>query len=108
VLRDRRGRDRAVELAGYFDEMSGEIETWWFSNAPREEREAVAPFRVPRFHRTLGSWVGMICRAGFVIQEFGEPSASEELASEIPFIADTRVAALFLHARAVKPKKLEM
>jgi len=106
VLREASGAVRAVEVAGYFDETNGEVETWWFSTLPREERARVAPFRVPRFHRTLSSWVAMICAAGLVIQQFGEPCASVDVAQAVPTVADTRVAGLYLHIRAVKPKAL--
>lgn len=104
VLRETDGKVRAIEIGGYFDLLDGEIETWWFSMLPREEREHVAPFQVPRFHRTLSGWVEMICRAGLVIQQFGEPCPSVEAAQAEPVVADARVAPLFLHVRAVKPK----
>lgn len=108
VLRDEGGDVRAIEIADYFAEAEGQIETWWFSTLPPEQRESVAPFRVPRFHRTLSAWVEMICSAGFVIQQFGEPSASRELARDFPTIADTRVAGIFLHIRVVRPKMLTL
>lgn len=104
VLRDEVGNVRAIEIADYFTDSEGKIETWWFSTLPPDQRESVAPFRVPRFHRTLSAWVEMICAAGFVIQQFGEPCASKELAQDVPTVADTRVAGIFLHIRAVRPK----
>jgi SAM-dependent methyltransferase len=104
VLRNGDGSVRAVEVADYFDGIDGDVETWWFSTLPAAERELIAPFRVARFHRTLSSWVGIICQAGFQIQELGEPSASPELAQQVPTVADTRVAGLFLHIRAGKPE----
>jgi SAM-dependent methyltransferase len=107
VLREPDGNVRAIEVAGYFDNVDGRIETWCFSSLPEEEAAKLPPFRVPRFHRTLSQWVGMICVAGFVIQKFGEPSASIEVAATHPGLADTRVAGLFLHVRCVKPKVLE-
>ena len=103
VLRNADGTTRAIEVGGYFDAINGEVETWWFGTLPREERERVAPFRTPRFHRTLSGWVEIICNAGFIIERFGEPSASPELARAEPVVADTRVAPLFLHCRVRKP-----
>ena len=103
VLRELDGSVRAIEIGRYFEETEGAVETWWFSTLPDDERERIAPFHVPRFHRTLSSWVEMICRAGLVIEEFGEPSATVELAQTVPVVADTRVAGLFLHVRAVRP-----
>jgi SAM-dependent methyltransferase len=76
VLREPDGTTRAIELAGYFDATDGRVDTWWFSTLPQEERARVAPFRTPRFHRTLSEWVEIICRAGLVIEQFGEPCAS--------------------------------
>lgn len=104
TLRDEKGECYAAEIAGYFDETHGRVEEWRFSSLPPEERAKVEPFRVPRFHRTLSSWVEMIVRAGFVIQAFGEPSASIEVAAAVPTVADTRVVGIFLHVRAVKPR----
>jgi len=103
VLRNADGATRAIEVGGYFDATDGEIQTWWFETVPREERERVAAFRTPRFHRTLSGWVEIICDAGFVIERFAEPSASVELARAEPVVEDTRVAPLFLHCRTRKP-----
>jgi SAM-dependent methyltransferase len=103
VLRNADGTTRAIEIARYFDAIDGEVQTWWFETVPREERERVAPFRTPRFHRTLSGWVEIICDAGFLIEKFSEPSASPELARAEPVVEDTRVAPLFLHCRVRKP-----
>jgi SAM-dependent methyltransferase len=102
VLRNADGTTRAIEVADYFDAIDGEVQTWWFETVPREERERVAPFRTPRFHRTLSGWVEIICDGGFVVERFAEPSASLELASAEPLVEDTRVAPLFLHCRVRK------
>lgn len=108
VIRDESGMVQAIQLAGYFDSIDGEIDTWWFSTVPGKDREHVPPFRVPRFHRTLSAWVEMLCRSGLVIQKLGEPSASVELARTVPEVADTRVAGIFLHVRAVKAKMMAL
>jgi len=108
VLREEDGSVRAIEIGRYFEETQGSVETWWFSTLPRDERERVAPFRVPRFHRTLASWVRIICQAGFIIQEFREPSATIEVAQAVPAVEDTQCAGLFLHVRAAKPKVLAL
>jgi hypothetical protein len=70
------------------------------TNAPKEEREWVEPFRIPRFHRTLSGWVELIVKAGLVIEAFGEPRASVEVAKAKPAL---EVAPLFLHVRTIKP-----
>lgn len=102
VLRDADGTVRAIEVARYFDDTFGEVEVWRFDAAPTAERERSAPFQTPIFHRTLSGWVEIICEAGLVIEQFGEPFASPELAAVDPVVADTRVAPLFLHIRARK------
>lgn len=102
-VRNEAGEPVAVQVADYFSETDGEIERWMFSSIPAEERATLTPFAVPRFHRTLTSWVAMIVGAGLVIEAFGEPRASEEVAASEPVVADTRVAPIFLHVRARKP-----
>jgi SAM-dependent methyltransferase len=99
VLRNADRTTRAIELAGYFDAIDGEVQSWWFETVPQEERERVAPFRTPRFHRTLSGWVEIMCGAGFAIERLAEPSASPELARDEPVVEDTRVVPLFLHCR---------
>jgi len=103
VLREADGTVRAIEIGRYFESDHSEVETWWFSTLPAAERQRVAPFRVPRFHRTLSAWVQNICKAGFIIEELGEPCATAEQAAAEPVIADTRAAPLFLHIRTRKP-----
>lgn len=102
-VRNDDGAVTAVEVADYFNEVDGRVETWMFSDIPEEERARLDPFTVPRFHRTLTSWVAMICAAGLVIRQFGEPRAGDDIARQYPLVADTQVAPIFLHIRAVRP-----
>jgi ubiquinone/menaquinone biosynthesis C-methylase UbiE len=104
VLREPDGTVRAIEIADYFD-SNERVDTWWFSTLPAERRAKIAPFRVPRFHRTLSGWVEIIRAAGLTIEKFGEPCAEPDLAEAEPVVADTRVAPLFLHVQARKPSK---
>jgi ubiquinone/menaquinone biosynthesis C-methylase UbiE len=104
VLRDPEGQVRSIEVGQYFEPMNGQTSEWMFQKLPAKERARVAPFRTPMFHRTLSSWVDLICRAPLVIEQFGEPTASPEQAAAEPVVAETRVAPLFLHIRARKPK----
>ncbi|TCL76041.1 class I SAM-dependent methyltransferase [Rhizobium sp. BK251] len=101
-VRDANGEAVAVQVADYFDETEGRIERWLFSGIPAEERASLTPFAIPRFHRTLTSWISMIVEAGLAIEAFGEPTASRELALAEPVVADTRVAPIFLHIRSRK------
>jgi ubiquinone/menaquinone biosynthesis C-methylase UbiE len=104
VLRDDDGRVRAIEVAGYFDRTDGRVETWWFSTLPEAEKAKAPPFRTPCFDRTLSEWVAIVVGAGLVIAAMGEPYADADLARSVPTVADTAVAPLFLHIRAVKPR----
>lgn len=103
VLRRRDGTVRAIEVAGYFDATDGRVDSWWFSTLPRTERDRVAPFRTPRFHRTLSEWVALIRRAGLLIEEFSEPRAAADQGKAEAIVSDTRVAPIFLHVRATRP-----
>jgi SAM-dependent methyltransferase len=103
VMREPNGTTRAIEVGGYFDTTDGRIDTFRFENVPEEERQKTEPFRVPRFHRTLSGWVHLIVEAGLVIELFGEPRVSVEVAKAEPALEDTLVAPIFLHVRALKP-----
>lgn len=101
TIRNAEGIVVAVQVADYFAADDGRVEEWHFGAAPAQER-AAAPFRVPRFHRTLSSWMNLLVAARFTIEELGEPMADEAAAAAFPDIADTRVTPLFLHVRARK------
>ncbi|EFL50617.1 Methyltransferase type 11 [Solidesulfovibrio fructosivorans JJ]] len=103
VLREPDQSVRAIEVGRYFETEGARLDTWWFSSLPRERRSEVPPFQVPYFHRTISDWLNAIRRAGFLIEELGEPCATAALAAAVPLVADTRVAPLFLHIRAGKP-----
>ena len=104
TIRRMDGTTKAIEIADYFKRVDGDIDEWKFNGAPIDERHKVEPFRIPRYHRTLSDWVAMIVAAGLHIEAFGEPMASIETAKAVPQVEDTRVAPIFLHVRARKPK----
>jgi SAM-dependent methyltransferase len=101
-IRNSDGIAVAVHVADYFTNSDGRVEEWHFGDTPVEERATTPPFRVPRFHRTLSSWLNLLLTTGFVIEQLGEPMADEATAAAFPSVADTRVAPLFLHVRARK------
>lgn len=103
LVRDLNRRAYALEVGRYFDGLDGQIDEWLFSAAPAEVKRGLRPFRLPVFHRTLSSWMNMIIDAGFSIERSAEPVADEETAARCPSVADTRVAAYFLHMRCRKP-----
>ena len=103
-LRDARGETYAIEVGRYFDREDGHVETWSFSAAPADLRAALRPFRVPRFHRTLASWLNSVVDAGWTLERVAEPLASEEVARRSPHVRDTRVAPYFLDVRCRRPR----
>ncbi len=104
VVRDASGEVQAIEIGRYFERDQPFLDVWIFSSIPEEQQAGIEPFKIPVFHHPLSDWVEYICGAGLVIEQFGEPSASPELAAAVPVVADTRVAPLFLHIRARKPR----
>ena len=102
-VRNEDGQVIAVQVADYFVDIDGSVETWWFSNLPQAEREQSKPFNIPRFHRTLSEWIGMINMAGFTLEASVEPMASEELAAQEKVVADTRVTPIAWIVRLRKP-----
>ena len=101
-IKNAEGISVAVQVADYFANSDGYIEEWRFGDAPADERAITTPFRAPRFHRTLSSWLNLLVATGFMIEQLGEPMADEATAVAFPTVADTRVAPLFLHVRACK------
>jgi len=103
LLRDAGGHAYAVEVGRYFESTAGEIDEWLFSAAPPAAKVGLRPFQVPRFHQTLSAWLNAVVDAGFQIERVAEPAIGEESSLRHPVVADTRVAAYFLHVRARKP-----
>ena len=97
------GTIRALEIGGYFEVIDGRVDRWWFAALPPDERERVAPFQVPCFHRTLSTWLNLVSEVGLTVERLGEPCADKATAEAIPHLAQTRIAPLFLHVRARKP-----
>lgn len=104
VLRDENGDATAVAVADYF-KVGPHVEEWYFSQVGEEEKRSLAPFRVPYpyVHLTLSEWLNHLRGVRLILDEAGEPSASDEAVRQAPAVADTRVAGIFLHLRAVKP-----
>jgi ubiquinone/menaquinone biosynthesis C-methylase UbiE len=102
VLRDSDGKVRAIEVGRYFDRTDGEVERWIFGAVPAAKRQQYQPFTVPRFHRTLGAWVQMICDAGLQIEAMYEPTATDAEVRKTQALDDTQVVPLFLQIRTRK------
>lgn len=102
-LRGPDGKTYAYEVGGYFHELRGKVEEWSFSAAPAEARAHFPKFKVPRFNRTLSSWLNALLDAGFTIERVGEPSPSDETARACSHVQDAQVVPYFLHVRVRKP-----
>jgi ubiquinone/menaquinone biosynthesis C-methylase UbiE len=102
TVRDAEGHATGVLIEDYFTESEGDVENWHFSALPKSARVDTTPFAIPRFHRTLSSWVEMLVSAGWMIDAMAEPRATEAQAREHPIIADTRDVPIFLIVRARK------
>ena len=101
-LRDEEGNRTGIECGDYFSERQGVVEEWTFGAAPQELKERLPKFKVPRFFRTLTSWVRMVVEAGFLIDGLQEPCADDEAVERCPDVADTRIVPIFMQLRCRK------
>ena len=101
-VKDAKGRDVAITLGGYFQQLSGQVEEWSFSAAPPAVRQRWPAFKIPRYNHTLSQWLNMLITAGFVIARVGEPAPDERTLERCPHLADARTMPYFLHIRAQK------
>ena len=78
------------------------VENWKFGCRPN--LDAVAPFAVPRFPRTMGDYVNAIAKAGFRLARIEEPRPTDEACSIVPRLARWRdLVAFLLLVEARKP-----
>lgn len=101
-VRDSRGTKVARTVGGYFDQRPW-VSEWIFSAVPAEVIGDRPRFRIPRFPRTLSSWLNAIVAAGLVLEESREPFAGDTAVARFPQLAETRIAPMFWHVRARKP-----
>ena len=103
LLRNGQGEAYAIEVGRYFEDTLGRVDQWLFSAAPLDAKAGLRPFQVPRFHWPLSVWLNAMLDAGFRIEQVAEPYVDRATAARFPVVADTRVAAYFLHVRGRKP-----
>jgi SAM-dependent methyltransferase len=101
-LRDEDGREEALAVRRYFSQES-EVEHWRFS------RDGGAPdypdFEVPRFPRTISTYLNGVIEAGFHLERVEEPRPTAALARKHPWLTRWREhAAIFLYVAARKPR----
>ena len=102
-LRGPGGPTYAIEVGDYFRNLDGELSEWTFRAAPLEARAGLAPFRIPRFTKTLSRWLNLLIEAGFQIERLAEPRPDDEVVARHPSLQDAQVVAYFLHVRARRP-----
>lgn len=79
-----------------------DVDEWYFGGAPREVRQSVRPFRIPRFFRTLSEYFNTLTDAGIRVDKLAEPHASEQAVAKCKNIADTRIIPYFLIFRCTR------
>ena len=100
-LRDEAGRETGLVVGRYFDEASF-VERWRFSKDPEAER--FPDFEVPRFPRTLETYVGGLLAAGFRLTGLKEPRPTGAMVAEHPWLRRwSEHGAIFLYLAAEKP-----
>lgn len=100
--RNEDGRKVAFIAKDYFKRTDGEIEEWIFGAAPKEMTEKMEKFKIPRFHRTLSDWLNLLIKAGFMLEEFCEPHAIDDVLQEHPEEYDSLIVPFFLIIRCRK------
>jgi len=106
-LRGEDGLTYAYEVAGYFQNMDGDLSEWIFNAAPPEVKQGLPKFKVPRHTHTLSQWLNMLLDQGFIIERIEEPYPDDETVRQCPNIQDAQVIAYFLHVRVRKPNGLK-
>lgn len=101
-LLNEKGERTALICGDYFRQSDGKIDEWMFSHVPQKLKERFDKFKIPSFTRTLSSWLNILVKSGFTLEEFAEPFADEETLEEFPRLADTRIIAYFLIVRCRK------
>ena len=102
-IKDETGRKQALAIAGYFQQPYGEVDEWTFGNAPQKLKEQFDTFRIPRFQRTLSSWINLVANAGLHIEQMEEPCPDAEALKKYPREYDASLIPMFLILRARKP-----
>jgi ubiquinone/menaquinone biosynthesis C-methylase UbiE len=101
-IKDADGNIIGLMIGDYFNESEEKIEEWIFSAAPPEITKDMEKFKIPRFHRILSIWLNMLIENGFILKEFREPYASDEIVKKYPNLKDTQIVGYFLIIRCQK------
>ena len=87
-VRDASGKKLGLRISGYFDENP--IALKWISDRYKY------PFQTTGNSYTLQTWMRWIIQAGFILEDFIEPYATDEAIAQHPGLDDTRIVPTFL------------
>jgi SAM-dependent methyltransferase len=91
---------RAVFTGNYFSHEPS-LQVWRFRRTPADEPGE--PFSVPRFPRTLSTYLNALPQHGMQIVRIEEPRPSDEACREDPRLRKCQSVPAFLYVKAVKP-----
>lgn len=101
-VRNDNGKRTGFIVSDYFKQANGEIDEWIFGAAPNDMTDKMRKFRIPRFTRILSEWLNLLISEGFVLEEFCEPFAEDEVLKKHPDEYDSRIIPFFLIIRCRK------
>ena len=99
---DENGKKDGYIIRNYFKKVDGEIEEWIFGAAPKELKENMDKFKIPRFRKILSEWLNLLIGYGFVLEKFSEPHIDKEKLKEYPKEYDSLIIPFFLIIRCRK------
>jgi ubiquinone/menaquinone biosynthesis C-methylase UbiE len=102
-IKDENGKRTGFIVKDYFQNLNGDIEEWIFGAAPKKLTGKMNKFRIPRFTRTLSEWLNLLIKKGYVLEEFCEPYADDEILEKFPEENTSRIIPYFLIIRCRKP-----
>ena len=97
--RDANGKKIAVKIGDYFDETPFVCK--WTSDRYKYNFETTGN------NFTLQRWMRWVIGAGFIIEDFIEPHATDEAIAEWPGLDDTLIAPSFLIIVARKDERIK-
>jgi len=99
-IRDEHGRKVALCVGNYFglqpSRPGEDVDEWFFGAAPPQVKDNARKFRIPRFFRTLSTYVNALIEAGLALTCLQEPYASAEALVSDPGAYDTHIIPYFL------------
>lgn len=97
-VRDADGKKLGLQIVDYFDETP--LTLTWMSERYKY------PFQTTGNSYTLQTWMRWIIQAGFILEDFIEPYATDEAIAQHPGLEDTRIIPTFLIIVAKKDVRI--